>query len=40
MVKMFSRDKEDAALFERVKKGMWVKVEEAFKMIRLFVILS
>ncbi|MDZ5473442.1 PolC-type DNA polymerase III [Bacillus sp. 31A1R] len=26
MVKMFSRDKEDAALFERVQKGMWVKV--------------
>ncbi len=26
MVKMFSRDKEDAALFERVKKGMWLKV--------------
>lgn len=26
MVKMFSRDKEDAALFQRVKKGMWVKV--------------
>lgn len=25
MVKMFSRDKEDAALFQRVKKGMWVK---------------
>lgn len=23
---MFSRDKEDAALFERVKKGMWLKV--------------
>ena len=26
MVKMFSRDKEDAALFNHVKKGMWVKV--------------
>nr|WP_295970390.1 PolC-type DNA polymerase III [uncultured Bacillus sp.] len=26
MVKMFSRDKEDAALFGRVKKGMWLKV--------------
>ncbi len=26
MVKMFSRDKEDANLFERVKKGMWLKV--------------
>lgn len=26
MVKMFSRDKEDAAQFQRVKKGMWVKV--------------
>ncbi|MDQ6596961.1 PolC-type DNA polymerase III [Bacillus salipaludis] len=26
MVKMFSRDKEDAALFQHVKKGMWVKV--------------
>lgn len=26
MVKMFSRDKEDAALYQRVKKGMWVKV--------------
>jgi DNA polymerase III subunit alpha, Gram-positive type len=26
MVKMFSRDKEDAALFQVVKKGMWVKV--------------
>ncbi len=26
MVKMFSRDKEDAALFEHVKKGMWLKV--------------
>ncbi|WP_141433451.1 PolC-type DNA polymerase III [Bacillus sp. 03113] len=26
LVKMFSRDKEDAALFERVKKGMWLKV--------------
>ena len=26
MVKMFSRDKEDAALFTRVKKGMWLKV--------------
>lgn len=26
MVKMFSRDKEDAALFQLVKKGMWVKV--------------
>ncbi|XJZ28533.1 PolC-type DNA polymerase III [Bacillota bacterium Lsc_1132] len=25
IVKMFSRDKEDAALFQRVKKGMWVK---------------
>ncbi|AGK53087.1 PolC-type DNA polymerase III [Bacillus sp. 1NLA3E] len=26
MVKMFSRDKEDAALFQHVKKGMWLKV--------------
>jgi DNA polymerase III subunit alpha, Gram-positive type len=26
MVKMFSRDKEDAALYQHVKKGMWVKV--------------
>ena len=26
MVKMFSRDKEDAAQFTRVKKGMWLKV--------------
>ena len=26
MVKMFSRDKEDAALFQLVKKGMWVRV--------------
>ncbi|MFB6466677.1 PolC-type DNA polymerase III [Cytobacillus sp. Hz8] len=26
MVKMFSRDKEDAANFLRVKKGMWLKV--------------
>ena len=26
LVKMFSRDKEDAALFGLVKKGMWVKV--------------
>nr|WP_263328656.1 PolC-type DNA polymerase III [Neobacillus sp. Marseille-Q6967] len=26
MVKMFSRDKEDAALYQRVKKGMWAKV--------------
>ncbi|WP_428839290.1 PolC-type DNA polymerase III [Bacillus massilinigeriensis] len=26
MVKMFSRDKEDAAIFGRVKKGMWLKV--------------
>ncbi|MHC0037166.1 PolC-type DNA polymerase III [Pseudoneobacillus sp. C159] len=26
MVKMFSRDKEDAAIFSRVKKGMWLKV--------------
>jgi DNA polymerase III subunit alpha, Gram-positive type len=26
MVKMFSRDKEDASLYQRVKKGMWVKV--------------
>ena len=25
LVKMFSRDKEDAALLARVKKGMWVK---------------
>ena len=25
IVKMFSRDKEDAASFQRVKKGMWVK---------------
>ncbi len=26
IVKMFSRDKEDAALFQYVKKGMWVRV--------------
>lgn len=26
MVKMFSRDKEDAALYQLVKKGMWVRV--------------
>ncbi|WP_075980892.1 PolC-type DNA polymerase III [Bacillus massilinigeriensis] len=26
IVKMFSRDKEDAANFQRVKKGMWLKV--------------
>ncbi|NRD78875.1 PolC-type DNA polymerase III [Bacillus sp. BRMEA1] len=26
IVKMFSRDKEDAALFQHIKKGMWVKV--------------
>ncbi|MBB5323636.1 DNA polymerase-3 subunit alpha (Gram-positive type) [Anoxybacillus tepidamans] len=26
LVKMFSRDKEDAALMEKVRKGMWVKV--------------
>ncbi|MBY0120657.1 PolC-type DNA polymerase III [Bacillus sp. S/N-304-OC-R1] len=26
MVKMFSRDKEDAALFQHVQKGMWLKV--------------
>lgn len=26
MVKMFSRDKEDAALYQRVAKGMWLKV--------------
>ncbi|HJV15823.1 MAG TPA: PolC-type DNA polymerase III [Bacillales bacterium] len=26
IVKMFSRDKEDATLFRHVKKGMWVKV--------------
>ena len=26
MVKMFSRDKEDATLYQHVKKGMWVKV--------------
>ncbi|HEY2420955.1 MAG TPA: PolC-type DNA polymerase III, partial [Neobacillus sp.] len=26
MVKMFSRDKEDAQLYQHVKKGMWVKV--------------
>ena len=26
IVKMFSRDKEDAAQFTRVKKGMWLKV--------------
>jgi DNA polymerase III subunit alpha, Gram-positive type len=25
MVKMFSRDKEDAALYKHIKKGMWVK---------------
>lgn len=25
MVKMFSRDKEDAALYQHIKKGMWVK---------------
>ncbi|PLS16712.1 PolC-type DNA polymerase III [Bacillus sp. M6-12] len=27
MVKMFSRDKEDAALLDRVKKGMWVRAQ-------------
>ncbi|PLR84248.1 PolC-type DNA polymerase III [Bacillus canaveralius] len=26
MIKMFSRDKEDAAQFQRVQKGMWLKV--------------
>lgn len=26
MVKMFSRDKEDAQLYQRVQKGMWLKV--------------
>lgn len=26
MVKMFSRDKEDAAIYQRVTKGMWLKV--------------
>ena len=26
MVKMFSRDKEDASLYQHVKKGMWLKV--------------
>lgn len=26
LVKMFSRDKEDASLYQHVKKGMWVKV--------------
>lgn len=26
LVKMFSRDKEDVALMEKIKKGMWVKV--------------
>ncbi|MDQ0270190.1 PolC-type DNA polymerase III [Cytobacillus purgationiresistens] len=26
LVKMFSRDKEDAALYQHVKKGMWLKV--------------
>ncbi|CEG26830.1 PolC-type DNA polymerase III [Bacillus sp. B-jedd] len=26
MVKMFSRDKEDAAMYQRVKKGMWARV--------------
>ncbi|MBS4189268.1 PolC-type DNA polymerase III [Bacillus sp. FJAT-49705] len=26
LVKMFSRDKEDAALFQQVQKGMWLKV--------------
>ena len=26
IVKMFSRDKEDAALFQRVSKGMWLRV--------------
>jgi len=26
LVKMFSRDKEDAAMFNRVQKGMWLKV--------------
>lgn len=25
LVKMFSKDKEDAALFEQMKKGMWIK---------------
>lgn len=26
MVKMFSRDKEDAAIYQRITKGMWLKV--------------
>ncbi|WP_174735044.1 PolC-type DNA polymerase III [Mesobacillus harenae] len=26
LVKMFSRDKEDASVFQRVKKGMWLRV--------------
>lgn len=26
IIKMFSRDKEDAAMFQNLKKGMWVKV--------------
>ena len=26
LVKMFSRDKEDAQMMERLKKGMWIKV--------------
>ncbi|CAM3736659.1 PolC-type DNA polymerase III [Mesobacillus thioparans] len=26
MVKMFSRDKEDAAIYQRISKGMWLKV--------------
>ncbi|RLQ95708.1 PolC-type DNA polymerase III [Falsibacillus albus] len=26
IIKMFSRDKEDAAMFNRVKKGLWVRV--------------
>ena len=27
LVKMFSRDKEDAAILARVKKGMWVRAQ-------------
>lgn len=32
LIKMFSRDKEDAALFGRVQKGMWLKVRGSIQM--------
>ncbi|WP_281503680.1 PolC-type DNA polymerase III [Ectobacillus sp. JY-23] len=31
MVKMFSRDKEDLPAFQKIKKGMWVKVRGSFQ---------